>query len=359
MKRFLTLATLPVVGAALLVVAFLWSQRDLRLRILGQPADGRVLGMAVQRPSGATDLLTGVDTDLVLTQADGDRIAARFENYAPVSASWHPQAGGAPQPLSPEAIRDGNAVITPETARVLNDAVRGEAEIIRWSLLRESRRPDDPNRIVRIEKNETIHGYFDLTELPIVLSVKDGRVSLDPQNTGAPPLGRATIRTVFDRSDPDLVQKNKNETLVRYEYLRNGAPFVPAKRDFFLFAEPYATQFRPVFGFEVAGTPLARVSHIGRHGGPTLALRLYEDVGVFFDPANPADAILIARPGPVNGDPLGWFSRLCEGIFAQWGSTSLILIAALTCFLVGGIFISLAIWPRRRAGEHSSPPSAH
>lgn len=357
MRRLLTLSVLPAVGLTLFVLAFLWSQRDLRLRFLGQATEGRIVGMAVERADGRSDLLTGQDTDLVLVRAGGDRVLARYRNYARESVAWIPRPGAEPEPLTPAEVPEK---LGPETTRVLDEAGRGDAEIIRWAMLRESRRGDDPRRIIRLEKTETTHAYLDLAALPTVLTMRDGHASLDPADPNTPPPGTITITTVFDRSDPALVQKNKGESLVRYDYRRNGQPVTPAKKNFFLFAEPYATEFRPVFGFEVAGTPIARISQVGRHGGPTLALRLFEGGTVYFDPAQPSEAILTALPGAVNGDPLGWFSRLCEGIFAQWGSTALIFIAGLMFLVVGASFISLALWPSKKITlVHAPPASPH
>ena len=327
MKRFLTLSVFPLIGLALLATALAWSGRDLRLRFQGQPAEGRIIGMALQR-DGKNDLLIGLDTHLTLTLADGTRIDARFRDYAPDKA---PETSGAPQ--------------SPELQRVIADAVRGDAEIIRWALLRESRSTEDPRRVIRIEKTETIHGYFDLEKIPVLLDSRDGRLAMSETDGVSATPNTAVIRAIFDFSNPQTVTTNKGESLVEYEYLRNGAVFTPAKKNFFLSAEPYTTQFLPVFGFEANGDAIARLSHIGRHGGPTLALRLYEKCMVYYDRNNPAEAILMAAPGPVKGDPLIWFSRLCEGIFGQWGSSSLIALAGLGFLITGSIFISLAIWP--------------
>ena len=327
MKRILSLSVFPLIGLALLMTALAWSGRDLRLLFQGQVAEGRIVGMTLQR-DGRSDLLTGVDTKLTLKLADGSPIEARYRNYAPDNE---------------REISDPPP--SPELRRVLADAVRGDAEIIRWALLRESRRPGDPRRVVRIEKTETIHGYFDLETIPTLLESRDGHIM--PSQTGGGSLtpSTAVIRAVFDFSNPQAVAANKGESLVEYEYSRNGAAFTPEKKNFFLNAEPYTTKFLPVFGFEVNGDTIARLSHIGRHGGPTLALRLYEKCMVYYDPNQPAEAILMAVPGPVNGDPLIWFSRLCEGFFGQWGSSSLIALAGLGFVITGALFISLAVWP--------------
>ncbi len=323
MKRFLSLSIFPLIGLALLMTAVTWSSRDLRLLFNGQETEGRIVGMTLQR-DGRDDLLVGVETALTLTLADGTRIKADYRNYAPTDNL----ETSAPPPSA-------------ELRRVLSDVARGDAEIVRWALLRESRRTEDPRRVVRIEKTETIHGYFDLETIPTLLESRDGQIV--PGNIQTP--STAVIRAVFDFSNPQRVAANKGESLVEYQYQRNGVAFTPAKKNFFLNAEPYTTRFLPVFGFEANGESITQLSHIGRHGGPTLALRLYEKCMVYYAPNNPAEAIVMAAPGPVDGKPLLWFSRLCEGFFGQWGSSSLIALAGLGFLTTGALFISLAVWP--------------
>ncbi len=352
MKRVLTLALFPLLGAAFIAIALLWNERELRLRFAGERADGLIVGMALQR-DGAADLLTGLDSTIVLGLADGTRFTAIYRNYAPVAGSHQSssdapaQAVGIPDFILGDGTRQ-DADLSAESRRVLADAVRGDAAIIRWALLRESRRPLDSRRVVRIEKTETIRGYFDVTDLPDVMGIRDGELLLNENGTAAASAGVARIHAVFDRSDVPSVLRNKGETLVQYTYERNGVTIEPAKRDFFLAGEPYATEFRPVFAFKVGDEAVARLSHIGRHGGPTLALRLYTSCTVYFDPQNPADAIVVANPGPAEGLWLNWFSRVCEGLFSQWGSGALIVIAGGLFIFVGLILISLALWPNRQ-----------
>ena len=339
MKRIVVLSIFPLFGLALLLTAFLWSWRDVNLRLRGQSVEGRIVGMALQRHD-RNDLLTGLDTNLTIGLADGGKIEAHYQDYRLVSAFDETN-----RPLTPAELDAATALqsspLSPDLRRVLADALHGQAEIIRWALLREGRRMDDPRRVLRVEKTETIHAILDLKEVPVVMDLRDGKIHLPD----SPAPGTVTIRAVFDSSNADAIAKQKGDTLVEYEYLRGGATVTPEKKDFFLFAEPYRTQFLPVFGFVGNGQSIARLSHIGRHGGPTLALRLYEDCLVFYDQKNPEEAILMATPGPVNGDWLAWFSRLCEGFFAQWGSGSLIALAGFTFIATGAIFISLAIWP--------------
>ncbi len=339
MRRIAVLSIFPLCGLALLLTAMLWSWRDAKLRLSGQSAEGRIVGMALERHD-RSDLLTGVDTKLILGLADGGRIEARYRDYTLVSASDENNRALTPAELD-AATAPESSPLSQDLRRVLADALHGKAEIIRWALLREGRRLDDPRRVLRVEKTETIHAFLNLEKVPVVMELRDGKIHL----LDLPSPGTVTVRAVFDSSDADAVAKRKGDTLVEYEYLRDGAAVTPEKKDFYLFAEPYQTQFLPVFGFSGDGQNIARLSHIGRHGGPTLALRLYEDCLVYYDRKNPEEAILMATPGSANGDWLAWFSRLCEGFFAQWGSGSLIALAGFTFIATGAIFISLAIWP--------------
>lgn len=346
MKRFLTLALFPAIGLLLLGCAFFWGQREIRLRLSGQPAEGRIIGMVLQRADHA-DIIAGLDTRIVLALANGERIEVEYRDYTFVTARHFTSTEAALNTESPApptlSAADLDALLDPELRRVLTDAVRGNGDIIRWALLRESRRPEVPRRVLRIEKTDTAHGHFGVASVPAVFPVEAGRIVLDA------PTGVARIHAVFDRSELATVQANKSETLVAYEYVRQGESITPARRDFLLAAEPYATQFQPIFAFVAEGTEVARLSHIGRHGGPTLALRLFGECRVYYDRNDPTDAMLTALPGDPDGAPLAWFSRLCEGIFAQWGSTVLIALAGGIFIVTGLLVISLCIFPPRPA----------
>jgi len=231
---------------------------------------------------------------------------------------------------------------------ILDEVVSGNAESVRWALLREGRRAPEPKRVVRVERTEVISGYTDVPKVPQVFGVKDGRLQLNRDKTASPYSGTIRIHAVFDVTDPELVKSQRGDSLIEYSYERNGAVTTPEEKDFFLFAEPHSTRFNPIFAFEVNGLAVARLSHIGRHGGPTLALRLYKPGRVYYDPAHPEQAVVTAIAGPVGDDPLGWFSRYCEGLFGQWGSTALIAIAGLLFVFTGIFFISLVAFPSRK-----------
>ncbi len=367
MKRFLTLLVLPVLGILIVLAGLNWSRRELRLRFEGTGTNGRIVGMVLNRGSHA-DLVTGIDTNLQFSLANGDRVDANYSDYAPVSATYVPENG---QPWKiPEADLDPKAEKVPsglskELRRALNESVSGDATIIRWALKRESRREKDTTRIIRIAKTETVHGYFGLPQVPETLKMHGGRVAVD-QASAVPSTAR--IQAVFDFSDPVRVKENKGETLISYAYERPGGT-APENKNFFLYAEPYATEFRPVFAFSCKDNPTkgtadqyARLSHIGRHGGPTLALRLFDICKVYYDPQQPAEAVLMADPGPPpSGAWLNWFSRFCEGLFAQWGTSALMILAGSMFLAVGLMFIWLALSPSKQAPPdhpHETPQPA-
>ena len=343
MPRFIRLSILPAIGLLFLVAAYFWSHREVNLRLFGQPAEGRVIGMVLQRPEAA-DVLAAIETQLVLSLANGDRIDATYSNYTLKNAAYQPKAGTAPRTLVTNDLLKENAASTlsPELRRVINDSVRGDMSIIGWALRRESRRPEDSSRVIRIEKIETVRGYIGVTHVPEVFGLRDEMLVIEGQPE-APPTGTVRIRALFDQSDPVALKARKGDALKEYSYERNGVAATPGKKNFFLNTEPYATQFRPIFAYKADGRDVARLSHIGRQGGPTLALVLYGPCRVYYDPKNPEQAVVTSVPGPVAGEPLAWFSRFCEGLFGQWGSGSLIVIAGLLFIITGLLFIYLAI----------------
>lgn len=348
MKRLLTLTAFPLIGCAWLAVAVLLSWAQLRLRIVGTKTPGRVAGMAIVRP-GACDLVTALDATLTLTLANGERLRVAYRDYAPVSAQFLARRGAAARPIPLAELDAGTTTnagtLTRELRRALYDAVRGDAAIIRWILQREARNPNDATRIVRLTKTETAHGFFDMPDLaPTLVGEPDGIRPVDPRGT-LPPRATVVTRAVFDASDPLAVQTNKGDSMCAFVQLRGTVTNDVDKRNFILFCEPYASEFRPVFAYTVGTQQYVRLSHVGRHGGPTLAIVLFGPCWVYYDPLQPATAVLIADPGAADGAWLAWFSRLCEGAFSQWGSSALIVLAGLTFILIGLIQLSLVIRP--------------
>ena len=343
MPKFLRLSILPFIGCLFLIGAYLWSQREVNLRFFGQPGEGQLIGMVLQRNDHA-DVLAALDIDLTFTLANGDRIECSYANYVLHAATYiSAKTGVEPRSLSSADLdlKSSQTSLSPALRKVIMDSVRGDAAIVRWAMLRENRRPNDPSRVLRLEKIETVSGYFGVKHLPEIFGLRDGLLILNEESEFY--AGVVRIRGVFDQSNPAAVKANKGETLSDYSYERNGKPVTPEKKNFFLNAEPYSTQFRPIFAFEANGNVVARLSHIGRRGGATLALILYSPCRVYYDPKHPEEAIVSALPGPIAGEPLAWFSRFCEGLFGQWGSTALITLAGLMFIVTGLLFIYLAL----------------
>jgi len=356
MPPYLRLSILPLIGCAFLLSSVIWSQRELKLRFLGQPAEGRLIGMVLKRTQTA-DILAGVNTAFLLTLANGDRVQADYVDYK-LSTSNILLAGDYPSGEAANVNAQNSQTELGEPASTatlsgnlqvsLDEMVRGNADVIRWALLRESRKAPEPTRIVRIEKTEVVVGYLDVPKVPEVFVLQNGELLLEADEAKSPYVGEVRIHAVFDVTDPELVKSQKGDSLIEYSYARNGTNITPERTDFFLSAEPYSTQFRPIFAFKANDMAVARLSHIGRHGGPTLALRLFGPCRVYYDKTHPEVAFVTAVAGPVGKDPLEWFGRYCEGLFGQWGSTALIALAGFLFILTGLFFISLAVFPSRK-----------
>jgi hypothetical protein len=344
MPRFIRFLILPALGLVLLGVAYFWSQREVNLRFFGKSAEGRLIGMVLQRP-GSADVLTSIETQLLLSLGNGDRIDVNYTNYERKSAVYQPADGGAARPISADDLVTGSKTssLGTEIPRIISESVRADVAMLGWALLRESRRPEDPRRVVRLEKIENVHGYVGISHVPEVFDLRNGTVVIKADQPDAPPTGTIRIRAVLDRSDPVALKARKGDVVAEYSYERNGVASKPEKKNFFLNTEPYASQFRPIFGFKANDREVARLSHIGRHGGPTLALLLFGPCRVYYDPKNPEQAVVTAVAGPVAGEPLAWFTRYCEGLFGQWGSGSLIVLAGLLFICTGLAFIYMAI----------------
>ena len=335
MKRLAPFFVLPVLGLALLLAGFLWGGRDLRTRLIGEAVPANLPGMWITRAVGPSDLLTGISTELRFTTADGRIFLVHARNHRPLTAPS--AAGGLDFP--------------PDVKTFLEKSLAGDIALLRGALRGEARRADDPARIVRVEKIETIHGYLGLPSAPPLLRA-DAADPLFPIVPADPALavtrGEIRIRAVLDLSDPASLAERRGDSLATYEYLRAGVVTEPAKKNFFLHAEPSSTEFRPVYTYEVDGRrAFVRVSHIGRLGGPTLALRLFHGSTVYHDPAAPELGVLIADAGRPEGQYLAWFSRFCEGIFSQWSMTAILMCAGVIMIFVGLLAFSLVVKPSR------------
>ncbi len=334
MKRIAPFLVLPVLGLTLLLAGFLWGGRDLRTRLFGEAVPARLPGMWITRAAGSSDLLTSISTECRFTTADGRIFLIHARNHRPLTAS-----GTLPE-----------ADFPPHLKTFLDKSLAADIALLRGALRGEARRADDPARIVRVEKIETIHGYLGLPSAPPLLRA-DAADPLFPIVPADPALaatrGEIRIRAVLDLSDPAALAERRGDSLAAYDYLRAGVATEPAKKNFYLYAEPSSTEFRPVYAYEVDGRSFVRVSHIGRLGGPTLALRLFHDSTVYHDSAAPELGVLIADAGRPEGQYLAWFSRFCEGVFSQWSLTAILMCAGAVMIFVGLLAFSLEVKPSR------------
>lgn len=310
---------MPLIGLLYILVSYHLHREQLWIRRHGVQTEGVISGMAIAR-EGKYDLVSRFETVVTLRLADGTLQEVRLINGEPVH--------------KPE--------MDPAEWDRLLQAGLDDVERLRWLLKREARRGDDPRRVVWLEKTEAVSGFFGLPTLPEKMTFHDELVFPEPSEGLKP--GEVITSVTMD-GNPQRVRENRGDSLMSYLQLREGEPYTPAKRNFLLFCEPYATVFRPVFRYKVDSIEYASVSHIGRHGGPTLALRLFHPCRVYYLPDKPEKALLMADPGPVGGKPLDWFSRFCEGLFAQWGTASLIVLAGLIYLACGLLFITLAVRP--------------
>lgn len=343
MTRLLRLAAMPLLGIVFIGVSAYLNWAQLRLRVTGEKVAGRVAGMAIVR--GITnDVITSIETEVEVTRESGLGTRIDYVDYV-MQAAWNVETNGATEAISTNEVGRDLVVLMEEVAR-------RSAERIREILKREARkRTREGERVVRIVKTETARGYLDVGRLQPVLVWGEDGIRPIARDGHAITSGFVRTHAVFDMRDMAVVQSNKGETMVSYAQVRNWQLHEPASKNFVLYCEPYATEFRPVFTYEVGGKRYARLSHIGRHGGPTLALVLFGPCWVYYDKTAPEKAVLIANPGKMDGAVLAWFSRLCEGAFAQWGSGALIVLVGVFCIVLGLIQISLVVWPSERLAD--------
>lgn len=340
MTRVLRLAAMPVLGMMFIGVSAYLNWAPLRVRLTGEKVAGRVAGMAIVR-GRTNDVITSIETEVEVTYETGLGTLVGYTDYE-LRGAWRVEKDGGKEEIGTNEVRR-------EVVALAEEVARRSADRIREIMKRESRKSArEGERVVRIIKTETARGFLDVGRLQPALTWDE--TGIQPVNRDGSTVTAGFVRThaVFDMRDMAAVQSNKGDTMMSYRQERNGEEVRPEKRNFVLYCEPFSTEFRPVFTYEVAGKRYARLSHIGRHGGPTLALVLFGPCWVYYDKTAPEKAVLIANPGKMDGAVLAWFSRLCEGAFAQWGSGALIVLVGVIMIVLGMIQISLVVWPSGR-----------
>lgn len=345
MRRFTpSLLIFPVLGALMLLGAYLFNATTLHLLLNGEREPGRIAAMVKLRADDA-DLITALEHTVILTFSDGRILSVDLRNYVPVSA----RLAELPVPLG--ALAENEPTTFPglpsETGRTIITLARSEAAGIRRVLKRETRSRSS-ERIERIEKIEIARGWLGLPRDSRRFSVSsEGQVSPENNTTSAPHVIRT--RAVFASPDKANPAPSK-DVMIEYDRTRDGNVSSPAKRDFILFSEPYTTAARPVFSFTAPSGPQAILADLGRRGAPSLAFPLFAPCVVAFDPARPALAVLLADVGQPNAKIgyLNWFSKAGEGIFTRWAYLVILVAGGLSLLSVGLILITLALSKRTR-----------
>jgi hypothetical protein len=257
----------------------------------------------------------------------------------------------------PREVLEGKAddIRFPKTvAETAKDLSRADADTLKRRLQREAKR-GGPEAITRIEKTETAYGFFALPKMPHQFVHQAGE--LRPVETAS--AGLAITRAVFDLKAAEA-STNRNETMTAYTRTLNGVEVSPTKRDFILFDEAFACEFRPVFRYAVGGTNHVGLADIGRHGAPSPVFGLFGNCRVAFDPAQPEHAILLPDFGTVkfSTSPLAWFSSASEGFFSRWVYLFTLVTIGAGLITISLIAISLVLKPSVRLQiEESATPT--
>lgn len=351
MKKLLPLALFPVLGLLCLALAWSWSRAELTLTLSGGNTEGVIRATVKSRPSGLHDVVTNLDHTLVLAFADGARLHVATRNYRVASLRLSTTAQPA-LPLPADALSANPPLhprLAPDLRPVIEEILRGDSARIQRVFERESARPADL-ALLEIEKTEIAHGWFGLARQPAAFVVDAATAALAPAIVSDSPLPHAsTVFTTatYSRADPAAVKARKGDFLTHYERRVGDTATEPAKRDFILYDEPYATEFLPVYQYTVGNVAYANLSQIGRKGAPFTGFILQAPCRVAYDLAAPHDSILLPYlTAPKAGESkLNWFSNFCESLFSRWAYLATYLCFAAFFFITGGLLISLRLRP--------------
>ena len=351
MKKLLLLLLLPVFGCVLIAAGFVWSRTELSVVRDGERTSGVIIAMVKARTNHA-DIIVGLSHQLTFATHSGEVIEVTLQNNQPVSVTVSNAAGRVSLPTAALASSAMHSPLPGNFSIQLWEVVRGDTEIIKRLLQRESKRTDD-DRIVRIEKLETAHVQREINLLSERWETDGGTLKL-PGTTST-----VTTRAFFAPPVSDA-GTNHNSWLAAYERTVDGKVTEPFRQDFIQFDEPYATEFRPVFQFVADGTNYARLSDIGRLGGPSPTYRLFEPCRLAYPPTDPGRAILLPHYGSYDArtSPLVWFSFAAEGFFDRWVFVCLLAGTGLGLIVMGIIVISLAVKPSVRLQDDAVANSA-
>ena len=301
--RLLKFSGFPLIGLSILFLGLHLFESELRLALSGNKVVGSVSATILKR-SQSSDFVRNVDTVLTCTTLSGKTIQLPYRNF-----KFH---GTFPKEL--ERIRT-------KLASVASGPI-AEGRRLLWG---EEWLENNSDRIVRVEKQEIVSGFLTLKELPKEVTINNGVLTL-PDNG---PINRDITRAVLDIREDFHDPDNPDSIIIDYETSRSdGSKVERARDDFYLYREPYFTEYWPVFRYTHNGRENAYISRVGRRGGPSLALRLFEPCHVFIDPESPKDVYASTIIPKLSESPsfIRWLSDFLEGVFSQWGPFSVFVL---------------------------------
>jgi len=350
MKRHIFILSIyPSIALFLLVSTWVLFGDWWRISVLGDETDGRIEAMFFLRDEGPNALLSGVDTELRLTRANGSVLELFYRDNVLKEA----REGTEHFPVREDGTVEwtGEVELDREQAAEFRELVEGKSDRADWFLLRQQRQ-GQPESFVTLEKIETARLWEGLAEDFDAFKVNpdSGRVIPDDAETGYQ-VSEVVTRAVFSCEDEAALEERKGAMLVEYELRHDGETVEDeGNRQFILHNEPYWTTKYPIFVFEAAGQTLALRSDIGRHGDPSLAFPLFAEVTVDYMKDKPREALMngkisARKPGE---QFLNWFSRASEVYLTRWIYPGMFLLCAAIMAVVSVMFISMMVIPPKK-----------
>ena len=335
MKDRLILLFLPLVGIGYFLGALWLGGGELWLALTGDRAQGRIAGVLKVRSDHA-EYVGRIAHRLEFEFANSSIVSVDVADYEPQAISLDSD----PFPLSAIERSASDPRLPIGFPALLREATVGDAATLRRIIQRQSRL-DRPNRIVRILKSESAVVWRRLPASTRTFELEDTLHAVPAGLTGS---SSVTVVTRAEFGEPPASSDARGDRMISFMRTIGGQVVEPHRRDFILFDEPYETAQLPVFIFEAHGKHHALLSDLGRHGPPTVAFPVFGNCTVAYDPAAPAQALLMPHVAAPDGSMpvLDWFSTTCESLFSRWGYVAILAFGVVLCLAGSLLSFSLA-----------------
>ncbi len=344
------LAIYPAITVILIVSTFALFKDWWRISFTGETTEGRIEAVFLLRDDAPNALLSGVETRLKMTRADGEVLQLDYVDDEIVRVV----DGGRELSLGEEGVISftGEEAYDRERTAEFREVLTGKKDRAGWFLLRE-KRAAQPESIVRLEKRETAMLWEGLPETfdQFVFNEATGRVLPADEVAGNLTISELVTEAIFSYEDEAALEERKGEMLVSYTRTLDGEELVEElNKEFVIFNEPYWTIKYPIFVFQSNGDYHALKADIGRHGDPSLAFPLFAEVKVDYLPGNPQEALMNGKitPRKPGEQFLNWFSRASEVYLTRWIYPGMFLLCAFVLIVVSVLFISMMTHPPKK-----------